>query len=147
LDISFDQIPVWVALITLPLTSLMSLVGFRGNREDWKWVMMAGIFGYVCSKIGAHFLGAELGMFFGGACIGAMSNIFARLKNKPSSIFQFPGIILLVPGSVGYRSMNFLFERDMLGGLDTAFTMIALAMALVVGLFFGNLIIKPRSSL
>ena len=147
LDVSFDQIPVWVAFITLPLTSLMSLVGFRGNREDWKWVMLAGIFGYLCSKVGAHFLGAELGMFFGGACIGAMSNVFARLKNKPSSIFQFPGIILLVPGSVGYRSMNFLFERDMLGGLDTAFTMIALAMALVVGLFFGNLIIKPRSSL
>lgn len=147
LDIDFGRIPVWVVFITLPLTALMSVVGFRVNREDWKWVTLAGIFGFVCSKLGAHFLGAELGMFFGGACIGAMSNIFARLKNKPSSIFQFPGIILLVPGSVGYRSMNFLFERDLIGGLDTAFTMIALAMALVVGLFFGNILIKPRSSL
>lgn len=147
LDVSFDTIPVWVAYITLPLTALMSVVGFKVNREDWKWVTLAGVFGYLCSKSGAYFLGSELGMFFGGACIGAMSNIFARLKNKPSSIFQFPGIILLVPGSVGYRSMNFLFERNVLGGLDTAFTMVALAMSLVVGLFFGNLLIKPRSSL
>ena len=86
-------------------------------------------------------------MFFGGACVGAMSNIFARLQNRPSSIFQFPGIILLVPGSVGYRSLSFLFERDVVGGLDTAFTMITLAMALVVGVFFGNVLIRPRGSL
>jgi uncharacterized membrane protein YjjB (DUF3815 family) len=86
-------------------------------------------------------------MFFGGTCVGAMSNLFARLKDKPSSIFQWPGIILLVPGSVGYRSMTSLFERDVVGGLDTAFTMISLAMALVVGVFFGNIIIQPRRSL
>jgi uncharacterized membrane protein YjjP (DUF1212 family) len=147
IDITFGIIPTWVAYFTLPITALMSVVGFKVNREDWKWVTIAGIYGYFCAKLGTHFLGAELGMFFGGACVGVMSNIFARFKNKPSSIFQFPGIILLVPGSVGYRSMNFLFERDVLGGLDTAFTMIALAMALVVGLFFGNLLIKPRRSL
>jgi uncharacterized membrane protein YjjP (DUF1212 family) len=147
MDITFSTIPSWVAFLTLPMTALMSVVGFKVNREDWKWATIAGIYGFLCSKLGSHFLGAELGMFFGGACVGAMSNIFARLVMKPSSIFQFPGIILLVPGSVGYRSMNFLFERNVLGGLDTAFTMIALAMALVVGLFFGNLLVKPRRSL
>jgi uncharacterized membrane protein YjjB (DUF3815 family) len=147
LDIEFHQIPSWVTFVTLPLTALMSTVAFKANRSDWKWVTMAGIFGFSCSKIGTHYLGPELGMFFGGACVGAMSNIFARLQNRPSSIFQFPGIILLVPGSVGYRSLSFLFERNVLGGLDTAFTMVTLAMALVVGIFFGNMLIKPRRSL
>ncbi len=147
LEIEFHQIPNWVTFVTLPVTALMSTVNFKANRSDWKWVTMAGIFGFSCSKIGTHYLGAELGMFFGGACVGAMSNIFARLQNRPSSIFQFPGIILLVPGSVGYRSLSFLFERNVLGGLDTAFSMIALAMALVVGVFFGNMLIKPRRSL
>lgn len=147
LDIEFQKIPVWVTFVTLPVTALMSTVNFKAQRDDWKWVTLAGVFGYSCSKIGTHYLGAELGMFFGGACVGAMSNIFARLQNRPSSIFQFPGIILLVPGSVGYRSLSFLFERDVVGGLDTAFTMITLAMALVVGVFFGNVLIKPRGSL
>jgi uncharacterized membrane protein YjjP (DUF1212 family) len=147
LDIEFHKIPTWVTFVTLPVTALMSTVNFKANRSDWKWVTMAGVFGFSCSKIGTHYLGPELGMFFGGACVGAMSNIFARLQNRPSSIFQFPGIILLVPGSVGYRSLSFLFERNVLGGLDTAFTMITLAMALVVGVFFGNMLIKPRGSL
>lgn len=147
LNIEFGIIPWWIAFVTLPLTALMANVSFKSNRDDWKWVTIAGIFGFLCSKLGAKFLGPELGMFFGGLCVGAMSNIFARLKDKPSSIFQFPGIILLVPGSVGYRSINFLFERDVLGGLDTAFTMVTLALALVVGIFFGNILIKPRRSL
>jgi uncharacterized membrane protein YjjB (DUF3815 family) len=91
-------------------------------------------------------MGAELGMFFGGACVGSMANLFARLMDRPSSIFQFPGIILLVPGSVGYRSLSFLFERNIVGGLDMAFTMVTLAMSLVVGVFAGNMLVRPRSS-
>ncbi len=147
IDIPMDRIPLWLAYLTLPATAFMSVINFKANRADWKWVTLAGIYGYLCSKLGAHYLGPELGMFFGGACVGAMSNIFARFKDKPSSIFQWPGIILLVPGSVGYRGMNSLFERDVVGGLDTAFTMVTLAMALVVGIFFGNIIVKPRRSL
>ena len=142
----FHKIPSWVSILTLPVTALMSTVNFRADRHDWKWMTLAGVYGYACAKFGSHYLGPELGMFFGGACVGAMSNIFARVMNRPSSIFQFPGIILLVPGSVGYRSLNFLFERNLVGGLDMGFTMITLVMALVVGVFLGNTLIKPRQS-
>jgi uncharacterized membrane protein YjjP (DUF1212 family) len=147
LHYSFEQMPLWITFLTLPITAFMSVINFKANRVDWKWVTIAGIYGYLCSKLGANYLGPELGMFFGGTCVGAMSNIFARIKDKPSSIFQWPGIILLVPGSVGYRGMSSLFQRDVVGGLDTAFTMVTLAMALVVGIFFGNIMIKPRRSL
>lgn len=147
LPYDFGQIPYWVTFITLPITAFMSVINFKANRSDWKWVTLAGVYGYTCSKLGSNYLGPELGMFFGGTCVGAMSNIFARIKDKPSSIFQWPGIILLVPGSVGYRGMSSLFERDVVGGLDTAFTMVTLAMSLVVGIFVGNIMIKPRRSL
>lgn len=147
LDFTFSHMPAWLPIITLPLTALMSTVNFKAQKSDWKWVTFAGIFGYCCSKLGAFYLGPELGIFFGGACVGSAANIFARLQNRPSSIFQFPGIILLVPGSIGYRSISFLFERDVLGGLDTAFTMVTLVLSLVVGVFVGNTFIKPRSSL
>lgn len=147
IDVQFGVIPMWVTFLTLPLTALMSQVNFKANQEDWKWITGAGIFGFFCSKLGALYLGPELGMFFGGACVGAMSNIFARITNKPSSIFHYPGIILLVPGSVGYRSFSFMMEKNVVGGLDTAFTMVTLALALVVGIFFGNILIKPRRAL
>jgi uncharacterized membrane protein YjjP (DUF1212 family) len=147
LNLELGLIPSWITLVSLPITAFLSVINFKANRADWKWVTLAGIYGYGCSKFGSHYLGPELGMFFGGTCVGAMSNIFARLLDKPSSIFQWPGIILLVPGSVGYRGMTSLFQRDVVAGLDTAFTMISLAMALVVGVFVGNIIVKPRRSL
>jgi uncharacterized membrane protein YjjP (DUF1212 family) len=145
--IEFETIPDWVTIFTLPVTALMATVIFKAEKSDWGWVTLAGVFGYCCSKFATLYLGPELGILIGGFCVGAVSNIFARLKDRPSSLFQFPGIILLVPGSMGYRSLSFLFERDVVGGLGTAFGMITLATALVVGIFFGNILVKPRRSL
>lgn len=147
IDLEFGPIEPWVIAITLPLTSLMSTVNFKAQRSDWPWIFLAGIFGYGCARFGTFYLGPELGIFFGGACVGAGSNLFARVMNRPSSLIHFPGIILLVPGSISYRSMSFLFEQNVMGGLNMAFLALALAMSLVVGIFVGNIIVKPRSSL
>ena len=147
ISFEFANIPDWFIFITLPVTALMSTVIFKATKSDWIWVMIAGIYGYGAAKLSTHFFGPEMGILLGGFFVGAISNIFARLKDRPSSLFQFPGIILLVPGSMGYRSFSFLFDKDIIGGLGTAFGMITLAMALVVGIFLGNILIKPRRSL
>jgi uncharacterized membrane protein YjjP (DUF1212 family) len=143
----FDPIPNLMIYLMLPLTAAMATVIFKAQRNDWAWVTVSGIFGYLMAKVATHFLGPEMGILLGGFFVGAVSNILARIKDCPSSLFQFPGIILLVPGSMGYRSLSFLFEKDIVGGLGTAFSMITLAMALVVGVFFGNILVKPRRSL
>jgi len=57
------------------------------------------------------------------------------------------GIILLVPGSLGFRSFNFVFERNMMQGLDTAFAVVAALIALVAGILFGNLLLPTRRNL
>lgn len=143
----FGAIPSWFIFISLPITALMATVIFKASEYDWFWVTLAGVYGFACSKLATFYFGAELGILCGGFCVGSMSNIFARFKDRPSSLFQFPGIILLVPGSIGYRSLNALFERDVIGGLTTAFTMLSLATALVVGIFLGNIVVRPRRSL
>ena len=55
--------------------------------------------------------------------------------------------ILLVPGSVGFRSLNFVMERDVFLGLDTAFALLSALIALVAGLLFGNLLVPSRRNL
>lgn len=145
--IDFDRIPDWVIVFSLPITALMATVIFKAEKKDWIWITLAGVYGYCCAKLATNYFGPEMGILIGGFCVGAMSNVFARLKDRPSSLFQFPGLILLVPGSMGYRSLSFLFDKDVVGGLGTAFSMIALATALVVGVFLGNILVKPRRSL
>jgi uncharacterized membrane protein YjjB (DUF3815 family) len=58
-----------------------------------------------------------------------------------------PGILLLVPGSIGFGSLAKFLDRDVLSGIDTAFTMILVAVALVTGLLVSNLIVPPRRAL
>ena len=58
-----------------------------------------------------------------------------------------PGILLLVPGSIGYRSMSSLMERDTVAGIATAFTMVLTAVSLVAGLLIaGVLAPEPKLS-
>jgi uncharacterized membrane protein YjjB (DUF3815 family) len=52
-----------------------------------------------------------------------------------------------VPGSVGFRSLNFVMERDVFLGLDTAFALLSALIALVAGLLFGNLLVPSRRNL
>ena len=40
----------------------------------------------------------------GGFLLSALANAYARYMHRPGSVIREPGIILLVPGSVGFRS-------------------------------------------
>ncbi len=146
LSYEFAAIPSWVILFTVPITAAMSTVEFKAPWKEAKWITLAGAWGYLCAKTGTHYFGPEMGLFLGGLMVGAGANIFARLRLKPSSLFQFPGLILLVPGSMGYRGLSYLYARDVVMGFDTAFTTLAMAFALVVGVFVGNILIKPRTN-
>ena len=55
-----------------------------------------------------------------------------------------PGMILLVPGSLGYRSLSALLNRETIEGVDFAFGMILVAMSLVGGLLASSVIVPPK---
>ena len=66
---------------------------------------------------------------------------------RPGALVRETGIILLVPGSVGFRSLSYVLDRDVLLGIDTAVTMTALLTAIVAGLLFGDFLVPPRRKL
>jgi uncharacterized membrane protein YjjB (DUF3815 family) len=58
---------------------------------------------------------------------------------------MLPGILMLVPGSLGFQSLSALVERDVLSGLGTAFAVGLVAISLVAGLLVAAAILPPRS--
>jgi uncharacterized membrane protein YjjP (DUF1212 family) len=134
----------WAALA---MASLAFCVLFRAARRDWPLVIGAAWLGYLCTRLGGEAAGAEFGVFVAGLVVGCASNLYAKRFNRPGALVRVPGIILLVPGSVGLRSLYFVFERDVFLGLDTAFSLVVLLASLVAGLLFGNVLIAPRRSL
>lgn len=139
--------PVWVEWIALALGCYAFAVLFKADRRDYPLVMAAAALGYSVTKFGGEWLGSQAGVFLASLVITALSNAYARWANRPGALIRVPGIILLVPGSVGFRSLTFVLERDVALGLDTGFLLVNLLVALVAGLLFGNLLIPARRNL
>ncbi|MEM9291752.1 MAG: threonine/serine exporter family protein [Acidobacteriota bacterium] len=120
---------------------------FGAAPKDGPWILGAATLALLGSRGGAAALGPELGAAAGALAVGLAGNAFARTLGRPSTVLQIPGLMLLVPGSVGFRGVSSLLEQDALAGVQGAFTMILLAAALVAGLLMANVLLPPRRSL
>jgi len=146
---AMQALPVWAEWAGLLVGSAAFAVLFGAARRDFLVVMAGAWIGYGLTKLGGevlnlsseHFAG---GVFFAGLGVAALANAFGRIFKRPGALLRVSGIILLVPGSVGFRSLNFVMERDVVLGLDTAVAVLSALIALVAGLLFGNLLVPPR---
>ena len=150
-DYALSPLPGWTETPALLIGAFGFAILFRAARRDWLIVMGAVIVGYLATRWGGQISGtlpgAPFGVFLGGFLLSALANFYARLAKRPGAVIREPGIILLVPGSVGFRSMSFLVERDTTLGMDSGILLLTLLVSLVAGLLFGDLLISPRRSL
>lgn len=79
--------------------------------------------------------------------MGLASNAYARLRERPAAITLVPGILLLVPGSIGFRSLVSLLDREVVLGVATMFKMILMAVALAAGLVAASVVAPHRRTL
>ena len=145
-------LPEWMPWLTLLAGSFAFAVLFKASRRDTLLVMAAVWLGFLVTKFAAALPGGEnsaipTGVFVAGMVVTAVANAYGRWFNRPGALIRVPGIILLVPGSLGFRSFNFVLERDVLLSLDLAFAVVSALIALVAGILFGNLLLPPRRSL
>jgi uncharacterized membrane protein YjjP (DUF1212 family) len=141
-----ETLPPWTLYAALVLVPLAFTVLLRAMPRDTGWIVLSGVVAFVGSRIGTHVLGAELGLFIGALAVGIGSNVYARLLDRPVAITQVPGVLLLVPGSIGYRSLAALLDREVVSGVETAFQMVMTAVSLVAGLLIANIVSPQRKS-
>jgi uncharacterized membrane protein YjjP (DUF1212 family) len=138
------SLPEWVVLPALLLSCVALVVQFRARPRDVGVILICSTLAYVGARLGARWLGPELGVAVGAWLVGIASNLSARWFAQPTAIGLVPGLILLVPGSLGLRSLRALLARDVLGGVEGGFTVFVIAIALVAGLFLANLTLPSR---
>lgn len=148
---ALPPLPGWMDYPALLIGALGFAILFRAAYRDWVVVVGAVFVGYLATRWGGALSGAipgaPFGVFLGGLLLGALANLFARYMHRPGAVVREPGIILLVPGSVGFRSVSYLFERDTSLGMDSFILLLTLLISLVAGLLFGDLLVSPRRSL
>jgi len=124
----------WLALLVAPLALT---VLFRAPLAAAPWILVTGITGYQAARLGGSLFSPELGTFLGALAIGLASRVYARASGRPPELPLVPSILLLVPGSIGYRSLASLLQHGVVLGIETAFRMILIAVSLVAGLLLA----------
>lgn len=135
---------MWPALLVVP-PALVVL--FRARWQDLWIITLAAVVSFVGARMGSLLLGAELGVCAGALLVGLLGNAYARLLNRPAVVASVPGILLLVPGAIGFHSVAAFAAHDAVAGIELAFAMMLVAMALVAGLLLANVALPPRKAL
>jgi uncharacterized membrane protein YjjP (DUF1212 family) len=140
--------PDWVVWCAVGVAAYAFAVLFQAHRRDYGLVMVSAISGYLISRFGGEYLGAQAGVFLAALATTAAGNAYARWANRPGALIRLPGIIMLVPGSVALRGVISLVQAQSLNaGQEAAMAALNTLMALLAGMVFGNLLISARRNL
>lgn len=133
--------------LVLPFAAIAFMITFRGRWKDTHWIVLVTVLGFSVSSFVAEAVSPLFAAFVASLTVAVFSNAYARLAKHPAATVLLPGLILMVPGSIGLKGLSMLIEKNTLLGIDTAFQMFLVAVALVGGLLLANVIVPPRRSL
>lgn len=147
------ELPAVVEVVATLAAAFSFAILFKAARRDIPLVMLSAVTGYVLTRVastwfapaqpapGITFAGA---VFFSSLVMAAVANVYGRVAGRPGTLVRLPSIMLLVPGSVGFRGLASLMERDYTLGMETAVAVLSALVALMAGLLFGSVLVAPR---
>ncbi|MEJ8569345.1 threonine/serine ThrE exporter family protein [Elongatibacter sediminis] len=136
--------PAWVQWPSLLVAALGFGVLFSVRPVDFPLAVLAAVTSYVVSRFASAMGGVEFGVLVAAFAVAVLGNSLGRLLRLPASLVRVPGIILLVPGALGYRAVTNLLLHGTANPQETALTVAILLVSLVGGLLIGNTVVPPR---
>ncbi len=139
--------PEWLAPLGVVLAALGLMLLYQAQRRDWHWILIACLIAWAGASVGGELDAPVVGAFIGALAVGVAGNLFVRLTGRPGSIMHIPGLILLVPGSLGLRSLAAMVGEDPVSGIETAMLAGMIAIALTTGMILASVLLPPRNTL
>jgi uncharacterized membrane protein YjjP (DUF1212 family) len=136
--------PDWFRWPALLAAAFSFAVLFSARKKDFHIAMFAAIISYVISRVGVAVGGLEFGVLLASMSIAILANLYGRVFKQTGALIRVPGIILLVPGTIGYHGATALFLDGGVNLTDTTLLALRLLISLVGGLLFGNTLLPPR---
>lgn len=142
-----SALPAYAQWIALGASALGVAIVVQASPRAFGWILGASLVGYLGAQLGDVWLGGDMGVLVGAFAVGVTSNVYARWLQRPAQVVQVPAVLLLVPGSMGFRGMSSLLGHDTVTGIETVFAMFIVAVAIAGGLLVANAAFTPRRSL
>jgi uncharacterized membrane protein YjjB (DUF3815 family) len=133
--------PAWTLALALLVAPACYAVLLRAPRRDFGWIVAMATLAFASARVGTVWIGPGVGAFLGSFSVGCAANLNQRALKRPAVVPLIPGLLVLVPGTIGFQSFDSLIRRDVVAGIDTVITMLTVAIALVMGLVVSQVLV------
>jgi uncharacterized membrane protein YjjB (DUF3815 family) len=134
----------YLAIATAPLAFAIL---FRAQSRDFLPITLTCWAGFTITQMASGFLVPVVSGAVGSFSVGLIGSLYARWTNRSSSTLAVPGLVFLVPGSIGFRSIQMLLLNDVESAVRGAFDMFMVAISLVSGLLVAYSLLPATSLL
>ena len=131
-------LPWWVEGMGVLIAPLCFTVLLQANGREAPWIVLAAATAYLTSRFAGQALGEELGAFLGALMVSAGSTFIARRRDTTPIVTIVPGLLILVPGSIGLRSVTSFSQQKVVTGVETAFKVALIGVSLAAGILAGR---------
>lgn len=126
--------------------SIFPVILFNIDRKKIVYAGVGGVIGWITySLLLTRTGGPVISSFFGALAVNAYSEIMARIKKTPASMFYVPGIFPLVPGITAYSTINYLVEKNFSAAQNSGMLMLGIAGAIGFGIMLSSAVIGTIS--
>jgi uncharacterized membrane protein YjjP (DUF1212 family) len=132
--------PLWLKTLAIVAMTPGLLVLFQAPLSVTPTAVGSGMIAWFGGLLGVQLLGPELGAFLAALAVGVYANTWERLTDRPAALALVPGLMLLVPGSVGFRAVSAVLDGRTVVAVETGFSVLMTSVSLVAGLLAANIL-------
>jgi uncharacterized membrane protein YjjB (DUF3815 family) len=127
-------------MITLAFVgSIFPVILFNIDRRKIIFAGIGGALGWIVYSLVLSKTTSEvIASFFGALAVNAYSELMARIKKTPASMFYVPGIFPLVLGITAYSTVTYLVQKDFSSAQSTGILMLGIAGAIGFGIMLSS---------
>jgi uncharacterized membrane protein YjjP (DUF1212 family) len=125
----------WLGALIAPLCFTVLL---KARGQDAPWIVAASAVAFTTTSLVRDVFDESMTAFLGAFVVSALATVVARVRGTSSQVMTVPGLLILVPGSIGLRSVASFSAKQVLTGVDTAFQVAVIGISLAAGLLAGR---------
>ncbi|NLN64205.1 MAG: threonine/serine exporter [Clostridiaceae bacterium] len=124
--------------------SLCPAVLINVDRRNLIWAGFSGLLGRLLyDHLVAIYPGSALvSVFLGTAVVAVYSEVMARVRKTPATIFSIPGIFPLVPGVDAYHTIQSITEQDYVEAAVFGINVVAKASLIALGVLVVSAVFR-----
>jgi uncharacterized membrane protein YjjP (DUF1212 family) len=140
-------LPDWTDLALLAPSAIAMGIFSNTRTERLVPIVVVSALGFFGARLGADWMGPELGAALGAFVVGLASRIHGTLAECPQFLTLVPATLLLVPGSFGFKSVSLFLGANVTSGVDALLRMLLIAMSIAAGLLVAQALGRARPTL